>query len=91
MHYLVSSGDCESKQEDPMRIGFASALIIASAMSSAQAASEETGRWCMINASDNARHCYFQRHEDCMKAISDGKGVCVPSEKNRGEMPEKEK
>jgi len=73
-----------------MRIVFASilVLIIGSAFNGAQATSEDTGRWCMINAVDNAKHCYFQRHQDCMKAISDGSGVCVPNEKNRGEMPE---
>ncbi len=73
-----------------MRILFASAiaLIIGSAIPSAQAASEDTGRWCVVNNSDNARHCYFQRHRDCMRAISDGSGVCVPNEKNRGAMPE---
>lgn len=64
------------------------ALIIGSTINSAQAVSENTGRWCVINAQDNARHCYFQRHKDCEKAISDGSGVCVPNEKNRGQMPE---
>jgi hypothetical protein len=74
-----------------MRIVLASvfALVVGSAVNSAQAASEETGRWCVINAGDNARHCYFQRHRDCMKAISDGHGICVPSEKNRGESLDK--
>jgi hypothetical protein len=74
-----------------MRIVFASifALIIGSAINSAQAASEDTGRWCVINnTGDNARHCYFQRHRDCMKAISDGKGICMPNEKTRGDMLE---
>jgi hypothetical protein len=73
-----------------MRLVFASiiALTAGSAINSAQAASEETGRWCVVSAHDNARHCYFQRHRDCMKAISDGDGVCVPNEKSRGEMPE---
>ena len=72
-----------------MRILLASifALSLGSAISGAQAASQD-GRWCVINAGDNARHCYFQRHKDCEKAISDGSGVCVPNEKNRGQMPE---
>ena len=71
-----------------MRILFASAfaLILCSAINGAQAASQETGRWCVINAGDNARHCYFQRHSECMKAISDGNGICVPNEAKRGEM-----
>jgi hypothetical protein len=71
-----------------MRILLASILVLSfgSALNSAQAASQETGRWCVINAGDNARHCYFQRHRDCMKAISDGNGICVPSEIKRGEM-----
>jgi hypothetical protein len=65
------------------------ALVIGSAINSVQAASkEETGRWCIINARDNVRHCYFQRHRDCQKAISDGDGICVPNEKTRGEMLE---
>jgi hypothetical protein len=64
---------------------FACALVI-EAISGAQAASEETGRWCVVNSGDNARHCYFQRHHDCVKAISDGNGICVPNERTRGEM-----
>ena len=64
---------------------FAFALVIGS-ITGAQAVSEDTGRWCVINASNNARHCYFQRHRDCVKAISDGNGICVPNEKTRGEM-----
>ena len=32
------------------------ALIIGSAINPTQASSEETGRWCVINASDNVRH-----------------------------------
>ena len=73
-----------------MKIACASvlALIIGSTINSGHAASEANGRWCVVNASDNAKHCYFQRHQDCMKAISDGSGICVPNEKNRGEMPE---
>jgi hypothetical protein len=73
-----------------MRIVLASiaALIIWSAINIAQAASNDTGRWCVIDARDNGRHCYFQRHHDCMKAISDGNGLCVPNEKKRGELPE---
>jgi hypothetical protein len=78
-----------------MRIVLASlfALTIGSTIHGAQAASdnsrqaEQTGRWCSIGL-DNARHCYFRRHQDCMKAISDGSGVCVPNEARRGEMPE---
>jgi len=62
------------------------ALSFGSAIGSAQAASSEGGRWCVINAGDNARHCYFQRHQECMKAISDGNGICVPSESRRGAM-----
>jgi hypothetical protein len=62
------------------------ALSFGSTISSAQAASQDAGRWCVINAGDNARHCYFQRHRDCVKAISDGNGICVPSEIKRGEM-----
>ena len=71
-----------------MRILLASilALTFASTINGAQAASQENGRWCVINAGDNARHCYFQRHNDCMKAISDGNGICVPNEAKRGEM-----
>jgi hypothetical protein len=71
-----------------MRILFASilALSFGSAISGAQAASQEAGRWCVINAGDNARHCYFQRHRECVKAISDGNGICVPNEGRRGEM-----
>ena len=75
-----------------MRIVLASllALTIGSAIGSAQAAEKAArtpGRWCSIGA-DNTRHCYFKRHQDCMKAISDGSGVCVPNERNRGEMPD---
>jgi hypothetical protein len=76
-----------------MRIVLASllALTIGSAIGGAQAAGDKPartpGRWCSIGA-DNARHCYFKRHQDCMKAISDGSGVCVPNERNRGEMPD---
>ncbi len=71
-----------------MRILLASILVLTlgSALNSAQAAAQETGRWCVINAGDNARHCYFQRHSDCVKAISDGNGICVPNEGRRGEM-----
>jgi hypothetical protein len=64
------------------------ALSFGSAIDSAQAAAQEAGRWCVINAGDNARHCYFQRHRDCVKAISDGNGICVPSETKRGAMPD---
>jgi len=73
-----------------MSIGSAAlfALIIGSTINSAQAVTENTGRWCVINAQDNARHCYFQRHRDCVKAISDGNGICVPSEIKRGGMLE---
>jgi hypothetical protein len=64
-------------------------LMIGSAINSAQAASSgHTGRWCVVNGHDNSRHCYFRRHHDCMKAIADGSGTCVPNEKRRGEMPE---
>jgi len=71
-----------------MRILFSSvlALTFCSAINAAQAASPEDGRWCVINAGDNARHCYFQRHSECMKAISDGNGICVPNEAKRGTM-----
>jgi len=71
-----------------MRILFASvlALTLCSAVNGARAASPESGRWCVINAGDNARHCYFQRHRECMKAISDGNGICVPNEEKRGSM-----
>jgi hypothetical protein len=71
-----------------MRILLASilALSFGSAINSAQAASQDDGRWCVINAGDNARHCYFQRHRDCVKAISDGNGICVPNEIRRGGM-----
>jgi hypothetical protein len=74
-----------------MRIFLASifALTLGSAINSAQAAAQEPGRWCVINAGDNARHCYFQRHSDCVKAISDGNGICVPNEGKRGEMLDK--
>jgi hypothetical protein len=61
---------------------------IGSAINSAQAASEETGRWCVVNTQDKTRHCYFQRHRDCEKAVVDGIGICVPNEINRGFMPE---
>lgn len=73
-----------------MRILLASilALSFGSAINSAQAASQEERRWCVVNAGDNARHCYFQRHRDCVKAISDGNGICVPNEIKRGEMLE---
>ena len=65
------------------------ALMIGSAVTSAQAASSgHKGRWCMVSGSDNTRHCYFRRHQDCMKAIADGSAACVPNEKRRGEMPE---
>jgi len=81
-----------------MRIGLVSlvALMIGLNIGGAQAASnnkaaaaqaEPAGRWCSIG-SDNVRNCYFRRHQDCMKAISDGSGVCVPNEANRGAMPE---
>jgi hypothetical protein len=71
-----------------MRILLASilALTFGLAINSAQAASQENGRWCVINAGDNVRHCYFQRHSDCVKAIADGNGICVPNEARRGEM-----
>jgi hypothetical protein len=72
-----------------MRILFASialALTLSSAVSSAETAAQPTGRWCVINAADNARHCYFQHHSECMRAISDGNGICVPSERRRGDM-----
>jgi hypothetical protein len=74
-----------------MRIGFALilAIIIGSAINSAQAASSgHIGRWCMVSGLDNTRHCYFRHHRDCMKAIADGRSACVPNEKRRGEMPE---
>jgi hypothetical protein len=64
------------------------ALMIGSAVDSAQAISAHTGRWCVINGHDNTRHCYFRRLQDCQKAIADGSGLCVPNEKRRGEMPE---
>jgi len=64
------------------------AMTIGSAMTSAQAASDNQ-RWCVIKSSDNARQCIFARHRDCMKAISDGSGVCVPNEVSRGNNLEK--
>jgi hypothetical protein len=68
---------------------FIIALVVGSAINSAQAASSgHIGRWCVVNAQDNARHCYFRRHRDCIKAIADGEGACVPNEKRRGDMPE---
>ena len=79
-----------------MRIGLVLlfALTIGLTICGAQAASdnarrqaEAAGRWCSIGL-DNVRNCYFRRHQDCMKAISDGSGVCVPNEANRGAMPE---
>jgi hypothetical protein len=74
-----------------MRIVFASifAVMIGSTIGNAQSPAKNTGRWCIVNASDNVRHCYFRRHADCIKAISDGNGLCVPSEKRRGETLEK--
>jgi hypothetical protein len=73
-----------------MRIVLASifALMVGYSVNGAQAASEETGRWCVINSGDNARHCYFRKHRDCAKAIADGNGVCVPNEERRGGMLE---
>jgi len=77
-----------------MRIVLVSFFVLAvgTAIGSAQAQtagqSGPRGRWCSVGVTDNVRHCYFKRHRDCMKAISDGSGVCVPSERNRGEMPE---
>jgi hypothetical protein len=65
-----------------------SGAALAEGRTSAQPVAAETGRWCSISSSDNARNCYFKRHQDCMKAIADGSGVCVPNESNRGEMPE---
>ena len=80
-----------------MRIGLVSlfALTTGLTIGGAQAApdnahrtaAEPAGRWCSIG-SDNVRNCYFRRHQDCMMAISDGSGVCVPNEATRGEMPE---
>jgi len=65
------------------------ALLIGSAVNGAQAASSgHIGRWCIVSGADNSRHCYFRHHRDCMKAIADGSGACVPNEKRRGEMPE---
>jgi hypothetical protein len=64
------------------------ALTAGSAINTAQAASENSGRWCVVNTQDKTRHCYFQRHRDCEKAIVDGSGICVPNEINRGFMPE---
>jgi hypothetical protein len=65
------------------------ALMVASTIGSAQAASSgHIGRWCVVDGHDNSRHCYFRRHRDCIKAIADGSGACVPNEKRRGEMPE---
>ena len=71
-----------------MRILFASALALTlcSAINGAQAAAQDGGRWCVINAGNNARYCYFQRHSDCIKAIADGNGICMPNEARRGEM-----
>jgi hypothetical protein len=65
----------------------AGAAFSDAALAAKAKAAADAGRWCSIGA-DNARHCYFKRHQDCMKAISDGSGVCVPNEANRGEMPE---
>jgi hypothetical protein len=69
-------------------LAFIFALIVGSAVNSAQAATEDSGRWCVISSQDNSRHCYFQKHRDCEKAVADGSGVCQPNEKNRGVMPE---
>ena len=66
---------------------FIVALIVGSAVNSAQAASDATYRWCVINGGDSARHCYFHRLSECRKAISDGSGICVPNE-IRGVTPE---
>ena len=75
-----------------MRIFLAAIFVLAvgATVGSAQAQSQSgpRGRWCSVGVTDNVRHCYFKRHRDCMKAISDGSGVCVPSERNRGELPE---
>ena len=77
-----------------MRIVLASIFVLAvgatvgSAQAQNAARSGPGGRWCSVGVTDNVRHCYFKRHRDCMKAISDGSGVCVPSERNRGELPE---
>lgn len=75
-----------------MRIGLVSLFALTIGLSAAQAADSarqagQNGRWCSIGM-DNVRNCYFRRHQDCMKAISDGSGVCVPNEAKRGEMPE---
>ena len=65
------------------------AVLIGLSITNVQAASSDhKGRWCMVNGSDNTRHCYFRHHQDCMKAIADGSAACVPNEKRRGEMPE---
>jgi hypothetical protein len=71
-----------------MRVLFASivALTIGSAINNAQAASENAGRWCVVSDNNSARHCYFRRHRECMKAILGGGGVCVPNEATRGNM-----
>ena len=77
-----------------MRIVMASIFVLAvgatagSALAQNADPSRPRGRWCSVSVTDNVRHCYFKRHQDCMKAIADGSGVCVPSERNRGEMPE---
>src|SRR3569833_3424809 len=77
---------------DSMRIGLVSLFALTIGLSAAQAAdsarqASQNGRWCSINI-DNNRNCYFRRHQDCMKAISDGSGVCVPNKTKHGEMPE---
>jgi hypothetical protein len=67
---------------------FSGAALAEGRTSAQPVAAVDAGRWCSISSSDNARNCYFKRHQDCMKAIADGSGVCVPNESNRGEMPE---
>ena len=77
-----------------MRMIFAAvcALVLGATITGTQAASSgHIGRWCVVSGLDNSRHCYFRHHHDCMKAIADGSGACVPNEKRRGEMPEDDK
>jgi hypothetical protein len=65
------------------------ALNFGLSVNSVQAASSgHIGRWCVVSGADNSRHCYFRRHRDCIKAIADGNGACVPNEKRRGDLPE---
>ena len=74
-----------------MKLLFASILALNFGLSvqSVQAASSgHIGRWCVVSGADNTRHCYFRHHRDCMKAIADGNGACVPNEKRRGDLPE---